>query len=319
MKKLTFRHSLSAIFLFLLVTIWATTAMAQDPIPNGRPILGEHQFTETVDVPSPFVRSFIRNRMGAGKAFNLTTPVYQYNGQTVGGFQGSLLFAIIDFEYQYAIKPWVAVRARVFGSGRLGSDTFSLLSSGVTMSTGFEFGWLIRLSERESSALSLDLNISDRSFTGVNIVEFVEDVVEENPASLVRKTPSARSSVGLRYAWAASEFLGVSARAEGGYGESIDRSRGDVWFYSLSGALDFDLRSKSSVPMGIALGYGYDSFPELSEDIVQGVHSVFFRFSYLGRDDFLLSLDLSSNQVPLSKDRPAMDGVAVTISLRYYI
>jgi len=187
------------------------------------------------------------------------------------------------------------------------------------MSTGFEFGWLIRLFERERTALSLDFNLSDRSFTGINIVKFVEDIVDGVPASLVQNTPSARSSAGLRYAWSVSPLLGALARAEGGYGESIDRSRGDVWFYSLSGSLDFDLRTKTSVPMGIAVGYVFDSFPELSDDIAKGVHSAFLRFSYLGRDDFLLSLDFSSDSIPLTRDRPTLDGATVTISLRYYI
>ncbi len=319
MKKYRFGNSFSAAVVFLLASIWAMPAMAQDLAPSGRPTLGGHHFTESVDVPSPFVRSFIRNRMGAGKALNLTTPVYELGGEQIGGFKGSLLYAIIDFEYQYAIKPWVAVRARVFGSGRLGSDTFSLLSSGVTMSTGFEFGWVVRLQERERTALSLDLNLTDRSYTGINIVRFVEEVVDGVPTSLVRKTPSACSSAGLRYAWAASPLLGVSARAEGGYGESVDRSRGDVWFYTLSGILDFDLRTKTSLPMGIGVGYAFDSFPELTDDIAEGVHAAFLRFSYLGREDFLLSLDISSGRVPLTGDRPDMDGVSVTISLRYYI
>ncbi len=319
MKKQRYGYSFSAVVVFLLASAWAMSATAQDPAASGRPTLGGHNFTESVAVPSPFVRSYIRNRMGAGKALNLTTPVYELDGQQVGGFQGSLLFAIVDFEYQYAIKPWIAVRARVFGTGRLGSDTFSLLSSGVTMSTGFELGWVIRLQERERTALALDLNLSDRSFTGVNLLQFVEDIVDGVPASLVRKTPSARSSAGLRFAWAASPLLGVMARGQGGHGESIDRSRGDVWFYTLTGALDFDLRTKTSLPVGIALGYAYDSFPELSDDIAEGIHSAFIRLSYLGRDDFLLSLDLSTDRVPLTNDRSDLDGATVTISLRYYI
>ncbi len=87
------------------------------------------------------------------------------------------------------------------------------------MSTGFELGWLIRLFERERTALSLDLNLSERAYTGINIFQFVEDVVDGVPASLVRKTPSTRSSAGLRYAWAVSPLMGASARAESGFGE----------------------------------------------------------------------------------------------------
>jgi len=99
MKKLSYGHSFSAVVIFLLTAVWAMSATAQDPAPSGRPTLDNHNFTESVNVPSPFVRSFIRNRMGAGKAFNLTSPVYEFNGEQIGGFEGSLIFAIIDFEY----------------------------------------------------------------------------------------------------------------------------------------------------------------------------------------------------------------------------
>jgi hypothetical protein len=311
--------SFAAVVAFLLTVVGAMPANAQGDSVRHRPAIGGHSFTESVDVPSPFVRSFIRNRLGAGKSSEITSPVYEVGGEPVGGFQGNLLFAIIDFEYQYAIKPWIALRAQATGAGRLGSDTPSLLTEGVTMTTGFEIGWLIRLHEKKRTALALDLGLSDRAFTGINITRFVEDIVAEVPASLVRKTPTSRVSSGLRFAWAASPLLGVSATAHTGFGESVNRTEGDVWFWRFAAALDFDLRTKTSLPMGLALGHSYDSFPELGSDIAEGVHATFVRISYIGREDFLLSLDVSRDRIPVAGDQPDISGLSMTISLRYYI
>ncbi len=170
----------------VFVLLWSGSVVGQDQGGAQRPAVGSHSFTETVDVPSPFVRSFIRNRLGAGMAFDFEIPPIEIGGEPISGLQGDLLFAILDFEYQYAIKDWIAIRARVLANGRLGSDTLSLLSEGVTMATGFEFGWLVRLRESEKTAFSLDLNLANRSFTGVNISRFVDDIIADAQAAKER-------------------------------------------------------------------------------------------------------------------------------------
>ncbi len=106
----------------LFALLWSGSVVAQDQAGGQRPAVGSHSFTETVDVPSPFVRSFIRNRIGAGMAFDFEIPPIEIGGEPIAGLKGDLLFAILDFEYQYAIKDWIAIRARVLGSGLCGRE-----------------------------------------------------------------------------------------------------------------------------------------------------------------------------------------------------
>lgn len=314
------RYSFMWLLILLLVPLVAELAPVRaEAQTSGRPVLGGHDFTETVGVPSPFVRTFIRNRLGAGKALDIAPSLGEINGQPITGLKGDLIFAILDFEYQYAIKSWIGARVRVLGAGRLGSNTGSLLTQGVTMTTGFEFGWLVRLHESRRTALSMDLGLTDRGFTSVNLVRFIEDIIEGNQASLTRKTPSARASIGARFAWSVSPLMGVLANVQTGYGESVERSKDDVWFFKLGTVLDFDLRTQMSAPLGVAVGFSYDTFPELGGDIAQGVNSFFFRFSYLGRSDFLFSVDLSYDRIPLTEGRETLKGNSITINMRYYI
>ncbi len=314
-----FRCKLRIVAVLALLAGGTVTATALEQPAGSRPSLFGHGFTESVDVPSPFVRSFIRNRLGAGKAFDVATPAIDVGGQPIGGSEGDLLFAILDFEYQYAIKPWIALRGRGIGFGRFGSDTRSLLAQGITMSTGFEFGWLVRLHERERTALSLDLSLAQRSFTDINLARYIDEIIAGDPAILVRKTPTMRGGAGLRFAWAASPLLGVTVNGNLGNGESVDRTQSDNLFWGLAGAVDFDLRTKTSLPMSVALGQSYATFPEFGDDVVDGAYVTFVRLSYLGREDFLMSLDVSYEHLPLADDKPALNGATFTINLRYYI
>jgi len=297
----------------------APDTQAEEEIEAARPALAGHGFTETVKAPSPFVRSFIRNQIGMGKISGLSTLLPDFDGSEIVGLPGSVYNALIEFEYQYAIKPWIAARVDLSLAGRLGSDTYALLSEGITMSAGYGFGWLIRLHERDKTVLSLDLGIVSRDVTGVNITQFVEDIINDRPASLVQKTPSMRSAGGLRFGWAVSRLVGLVGGAWLGYGESLDRSEGDVFFQKYSVAADFDFDRNASLPLGLALGYQYDTYPKVESNDNNGAHGTFLRVSYVGRQDFLFSLDMTWELLPVDGDNSDLKSATITISMRYYL
>ena len=85
MNKQPIQRSWVGAVVLLLVMVWAISAPAQIPLAGGRPKLGDHSFTETVSVPSPFVVSFIRNRLGAGSALNLEPRVFEVGGEQIIG------------------------------------------------------------------------------------------------------------------------------------------------------------------------------------------------------------------------------------------
>jgi len=269
-------------------------------------------------VPGPFVRSYVYNRVGLGKARNLELKPIEIDGVVVPGLRGELMYALLDFEGQYAIKPWVGIRARISVAGRLGTDVQALLAEGVNLITGFEFGWLIRLHEGRRTAWSLDFGLTDRDFTGVNITRFVEDVIAGVTPTLVNKAPSVRGFGGARFAWAAGALVGVNLRAVGGYAESIDRRTADDLFLATGASVDFDLKGRTALPLGVAVGYEYDTLPEISQDPGDGSSTWFGRLSYVGRQDFLLSLDYAYQYLPEVANRKAVGWQALSVSLQYF-
>jgi len=286
------------------------------------PLLGGHVFSPVQGVPSPFIRTELDMRLGIGKAYDLEVPIAIIDGDTLTALRGDLLFAVLSVGYQHAIKDWMAVRGRFDVTGRLGTGTGALLATGVTAVTSFELGWLFKLMEHETTLLSLDLGVDNNSFTGVNLLKFIEDVIAGDPrAELVRTTPSVRGFGGARFAWAISDVFGFTGAGQVGYGESVNDVSTSEWYYGIGGLIDADLGARTQVPMSFALGYSADSFPIVDEQGEGGkgtVHGFIFRIGYTGRDDLALGLTFTFDSTPTPFSDQRLKFGSTALSLRYY-
>jgi len=320
---------LAASALMILVVAPASGLAEEDAAalhPEFRiPRLGGHRFTPNTVTDDPFIKTYIRNSLGIGQAVDLFIPLLEIGDppERVIGLKGDLLKAILEFEYQQAVKDWVAFRVKVKVMGRLGTGAQSLLATGVTANTGFEFGWMFKLAQGEKTALSGTVDVRNNSVTVVDFLGFVEGIV--NPPSpplkrpsLVKSIPLTRGGGGLRYAWAASDLTGFNFKGETGMGESVDRSQADQWFVNFAAAADFDLKAKTVVPLGLVIAYQVDSFPEGGEELVDVKHDLAFRIAYTGTTDFLLSLDFVYNWFNVIGSNDTVRFNAVLLNLRYY-
>jgi hypothetical protein len=275
-------------------------------------------FTPNNVVPDPFIKTFIRNSVGIGSAVDIEIPVAVIDNDTIVGFKGDVMFALLDFEYQHAVRDWLAARGQFTVLGRLGTNVGALLASGITASTGFEFGWLARLFQSDRTLLSADLKLASNNFTFINVTDFVEDIIGGRQAELVRSTPSVRGGGGLRFAWGASPLFGLTASAETGYGESVERGSEDQWYFELGTTLDFDLLAVSEVPLGIVLGYKHDTFPESGDDISDNIDMGLVRVAYNGRSDFVVALDFTMERFESKRLNKSISFGSLGINLRYY-
>jgi hypothetical protein len=310
---------LRACLVVLACVAVASPVAAQDGDRDWKvPHKNGHTFSPTTAIPDAFVRSYIRNNIGIANTYDIDIPLGIIEDDTLFASRGNLLFANIALEYQQTIRDWIAVRAKFRVLGRLGTGTSALLATGVSATTGFELGWLMRLLETDKSYLSLDLNVKRNDFTTINISDFVNDIIDGEDAELTRKTPSMRSGVGLRFTHAFSPLVGLIAAAQTGYGESVDRVSDDEWFFQFGGTVDFDLAAANWLPIGLAAGYYQDSFPEGGADITDVVRSFVFRVGYTGREDVSLGLDVSYSVFPTDQLDTDIKSVGVDFDLRYY-
>jgi hypothetical protein len=313
------RGMMGIIAVLVLVVLTSIPSVGRAEEDLRIPHLSGHQFTTNALTGDPFVNTYIRNTLGMGKSIDLFVPIAEIGEDQVLGLKGDLLKAILEFEYQQAVKDWVAFRVQVRVTGRLGTGVQSLLASGVNASTGFEFGWLFKLAEGEKTALSGTLNLWNNSVTLVDFLGFVEGVVDGEQTPLVKTIPSTRGGGGLSYAWAASDLVGLLFKSETGMGESVDRTKdSDEWFFNFAAAADFDLKTKTAVPLGLALGYKFDTFPEAGEELANAKHDLVFRIAYTGTTDFLISLDFAYGWFNLKDKVEASKFTSTLLNMRYY-
>jgi len=309
-------------FLIVVAAVAASSSqvMAQDagdrewkaPHKNG------HTFSTTSSVPDAFVRSYIRNNLGISQTADVDIPLGIINGDTLFASRGGLMFANLELEYQQTIKDWIAFRAKFKVNGRLGTGTSALLTTGLSAATGFEIGWLMRLLETDRGYMSLSFDVKNTNFTTINISDFVEDIIGGEDAELVRNTPSMRAGMGLRYTHAFSPLVGLISFAETGYGESVDRDSEDEWFFRFGATVDFDLAAVNWLPIGLALGYMQDSFPEGGADITDAVRGFLFRIGYTGRENLALGLNFSYATFPTDQLDIKIKTTGLDFDIRYY-
>ena len=115
-----------------------------------------------------------------------------------------------------------------------------------------------------------------------------------------------------------SELFGATAVGNLGYGESVVRTEKDKIYFNFGTTLDFDLHAKTPVPLALALGYRYDSFPESGDEVSTKLSMGLLRISYNGRPDFSLGLELSSERVNSESLQDPFYADAVKIDFRYF-
>ncbi len=290
-----------------------------------RPKLGPHRFIPNPLTRDPFPRTYVDTSLGIGTGRDLPIiPKFEISPgdsisppDSIGGITGDLIFALLNFEYQQRIKNWMAFWARVDVRARIGDGAGALLAEGVTLTTGFEIGWMFRLLEKDRIMLSATAQVSNNTLTGVNILDFLQGVIDSTGAPLVTKTPVVRTGLGLRFAWALNPWLGLTARAEFAYGESIDRAQGNVISGDFSLAASVDFNPLINAPVGVVLAIEKVFSPDRALDDIDDARVGLLRVAYTGRDDFIIALDIVAATVPL-RSGSSITATSTKVTMRYY-
>jgi len=291
-------------------------------VADRMPKLREHVFVPSDFIKDPFIKTFIRNSLGMASSINYNFPTITIGNREVTGVEGGLMFALLDFEFQYAVKKWLAVGGSVQALGRFGTETPSLLSQGITAGYGFELHWLFRLWQNGKMMLSGSLNLWNNSFTAINLQDFVGQIIEDGGLApdnkLVSNTPSVRTGGGLRYAWGLSELLGLKFYVDGGYGESVLLRAENQWFIEFGGALSMNIKNHTGAPLGFLLGYQQNSFPFLGEGASDDIRNIVFRISYTGARDFSIGLEGFYQVTKPQGFEESIKSTGTLVSMRYY-
>jgi hypothetical protein len=276
----------AAILAVALLTLGAAPrARAQE---DPRPSLAGHAFVPTDLVPDAFVRTFVRTSLGYAEATSIDYPPLAIHGDTLQVLNGSLSYATLGIEYQAALRDWIAARIAAALVSRLGTQGSSLANEGVTVTQGYDFGFLARLRQTPKSNLCGSVGVTSQSVTIVDVKQFAEDVANGVPnARLIDNVPTVRSNAGLRFAWVASRTFGVTLLGEGSYGDAPRRHELTSWGWNLGASVDYDAEPTHGIPVGAALAYRLSSLPGVTTADNGNSSQTALRIAYTGKHDVI--------------------------------
>jgi hypothetical protein len=274
-------RSAAALALALLTLGAAPRARAQE---DPRPSLAGHTFVSTDLVPDAFVRSYVRSSLGYAEAASIDYPPLVIRGDTLQVLNGSLSYATLGLEYQAALRNWIAMRIGAGLISRLGTEGSSLANEGVTVSQGYDFGFLAKLRQTPKSMLCGSIAVTNQSVTIIDVKQFAEDVANGVPnARLLDYLPVVRSNAGLRFAWAASRTFGVTLLGVASYGDAPRRHERTSWGWDLGASVDYDAGPAHGIPVGAALGYRMTSLPGVNAADNGNSSQTVLRIAYTGK------------------------------------
>ena len=283
------------------------------------PVLGPHRFSPISTLKHPFMKTFVRTTLGMGQATDVDLGTVVVGNDTLVDFQGDLLFIQLQFEYQGAVKDWLAARVEIDVLGRLGTDVEALVADGVRTMVGYEFGWLLRLFRSDRVILVGDLFLTNQSFTTVDLQRFVDDILAGDPAYLVRSSPSVRGGGGVRFGWGASRLFGLTAVSEFAFGESPLVGEANQWTFGTGVTADFDLGAVTPVPLGISLGGRIDRYPRIGDNTDDALISTALTIAYNGHRDFLIGIESRVERFRLKKGSPtSVFGSWIALTTQYF-
>lgn len=289
-------------------------ARAQDDAHRGAfPEKNSHVFVPTAFIPDAFVNTQLTINLGYWNTIATDFPILGPGGQQIGAVEGDLLFLGGGFEFSCAVREWIGFFARFQALARTGGNTPSILASGLSAASGFGLGWEFRLWEDERSMLSGSVEVNQTSVTFINVASFVGD---PNAGLSQSYTPLA-TNFAVRYAYGISDLIGLSAFGDLGHGEVPDDTIENRWFYRLGGAASFNLARRSDVPLGFAAGLRTSSYPLTFENTDGNAWSALASIAYMGRPDFVLTLDTEYEWVPINYQDLTVGYAGVTIGLQY--
>ena len=280
--------------------------------------VGEHFFTPHDLIKSPYIITHLGTSLGLGQIRSINTLFFVVGENQYKYSQGEVLAAFLSLEYQHAVKEWLAVSMQFNLVGRLGSKLNTLLAYGINYATSFNIGWTIKAIRGKRFYLSTAFELNNGNYSTISVRQLVEDVINKtSEPTLFSSNNILNGTVGLRAAYGFTHFIGLEALANLGYGETVQKSLDNTWFYILGLNVDMNFTKIFQVPMSISVGYLHSSYPKGNNDIIYQNNIGVAQISYIGRSDIVLSLDLQSSREIYTGDGSTIWLNSLAFTMRY--
>lgn len=286
------------------------------------PVLNGFRFIPSDVVKDPFVNTYFKINAGAGLALDLQSQVKNFRGTVIDTLSGDLTYVLAEVEFQYAVNDWLSFNAMYGGAGRLGNNTYTLLSAGISYTNGFNVGSKVRLINKEKFVLSANVNYSSTQVALYSIYDYIKRAVQNYGDSTVKNDLLVEDNVknffiGTNAAYAPCNWIGFLGNAGFGFGKPFEqKSRGNVKV-GLAASVDFLNVKHIGFPIGILTSAKYTAFSETGENS-DNLFTYGLRIGYTGHKDFDIGIEAAYSKLNYRKTDYQIKSVQYSAKVRYY-
>jgi hypothetical protein len=288
-------------------------------IPKRLPELSGFRFMPSDLVKDPFITSYFRTKTGVGSVVDFSNTIRNFQGDTLGTFDGSMTFVSLGVEYQQAANDWLAFWGAVDIDARVGTSASSIFSQGISTVTGYAIGGMARVWHNDRMFLSGSLSYRGNSLTAVSPYQWAKSIIvdsaEVDNGQLVSDKSAGLGYAGVHFACDVNEWLGLTSVVSGGFGKAFgDEDKG---LFSAGVTANVDFHQISPVPVGLLFGYQFNTMPN-SGDNATDISAFSFGVGYTGHRDFNLILETTSVKFKLQDAETPVNTLTAAFKIRYY-
>jgi hypothetical protein len=286
------------------------------------PILNNFKFIPSEVVYDPFINTYIKLDFGSGTALDIKSYRKDWNtGSIRDTLSGDITYISGELQFQLAVNDWLAFNLGAGGSGRLGTNTYTILTSGISYTTFLTLGGKAKIWENDKMVLSTTLDFKYQSIYLYSIYDFIKEVVEtggiDSTTSMLEKDNVSQTFLNVNYAYAPKDWCGILAQAGWGLGEAFEtKTRGNVRI-GAAFSVDFDNVDFIEFPIGILASVKYSSFGEGGSN-VSNIFTYGFKIAYTGHKDFDIGIENTYQSLSYKSSDEKIKTILSAFSLRYY-
>lgn len=330
MRKNSTKHFTSSVLLiviFLSINLSLKAQEVQDSsilkTHKRLPILNNFRFIPSDIVKDPFINTFVKLNAGSGTALDLKTYVKNLQGEVFDTLSGNISYLSGELEFQYAVNDWLAFNIGYGGSGRLGSNAYTILTSGISYTTTFTLGGLIRIWQNDKMYLSGSIDYSSSEVAVYSIYDFVKEVYENGGVvdtaanSLLKKESLPNAFANLNYAYAPTDWFGLLGIAGFGVTKIFDQKERGNFRLGAAASIDFLNVKHIHFPIGILVSARYNTLAETGAD-VENFTMLGFRIGYTGHKDFDIGIENTYTHLKFKSSDEKTKAILIAFKIRYY-
>ncbi len=316
---MTESHRTAAAVLCIVLVVVAFGASPVGAGDAGR-TLGGHTFMPSAQVRDPFITTYLLSGTGVS-IFQLPLLTIDWEGPEPVIVEGDVLYLVQGFRYQRAVNEWLAVRGAFSATGRGGIDEKSVFAQGVMWSFAGGFGATARVWGAERAALAVSADVVLGSAYTINILDYVEDIIEggwDEESSLLSESNTSHGRLGLAGAWAPKRWLGVTASVDWAWADGSGDRSWDERKLGGSGTVGIDFKELDAVPVGVRVAFSSQPIGQGGTGPADDIRSYGVGVFYTGRPDLSIGADAIFLRLPLIDSDVKTDALQFSIDMRYY-